>query len=352
MSEGAACVLEALREAAGSKDAAPAAGPTASDAASARLTGAALAERLGVSRAQVWKHVEALRRRGYEIEGAPGGGYRLVSVPDRLYPEEIAAGLATRWLARRIEWLDSTDSTNRVAHDLARAGAEHGTTVVAEAQTAGRGRQGRSFFSPPYLNLYTSVVLRPSLTLAEAPTAILAAGIAVAESVAAEAGDAAAVELKWPNDVLMRGRKASGILMELVAEATRVGYLVLGIGVNLNVPRERFPAEFAASATSLRSELGRSVERAAFARRLYGTLEDVLELHAAHGFAALRPRFDRFYRMAGRRITVAELGGAGFPGVALEPDTDGALRVQRDDGAVVRVLAGDVTLTHGAGSPA
>jgi BirA family biotin operon repressor/biotin-[acetyl-CoA-carboxylase] ligase len=333
VSEAAARVLEALR--------------------GSPCSGGALAERLGVSRAQVWKHVEALRRRGYEIEGAAGDGYRLVAAPDRLYPEELADGLATRWLARRIEWLDTTDSTNRVAHDLARAGAAHGTAVVAEGQTAGRGRQGRSFFSPPYLNLYTSLVLRPELTLADAPTAILAAGVAVAESVADEVGDAAAVELKWPNDVLLGGRKTSGILMELVAEATRVGYLVLGIGVNLNVPRESFPAEFAATATSLRSYLGRPVARAAFARRLYGTLEGVLELHAAGGFAALRARFDRYYRMAGRRITVSEPGGAGFPGVALEPDSDGALRVRRDDGAVVRVLAGDVTLSAGgAGAPA
>jgi BirA family biotin operon repressor/biotin-[acetyl-CoA-carboxylase] ligase len=331
VSEGAARVLEALRGAAGA----------------APCSGGALAERLGVSRAQVWKHVEALRRRGYEIEGAPGGGYRLAAVPDRLYPEEIGAGLATRWLARRLEWLETTDSTNRVAHELAREGAPHGTAVVAEGQTAGRGRQGRSFFSPPYLNLYTSIVLRPALTLAEAPTAILAAGVAVAETIAAEVGEPGAVELKWPNDVLLGGRKASGILMELVAEATRVGTLVLGIGVNLNVPRESFPAEFAASATSLRSHLGRPVPRADFARRLYGTLEDVLELHAARGFAALRPRFDRFYRMAGRRITVSEPGRAGFPGVALEPDGDGALRVQRDDGSVVRVLAGDVTLSGG-----
>jgi BirA family biotin operon repressor/biotin-[acetyl-CoA-carboxylase] ligase len=335
VSEGAALVLETLREAGGGA-----------------CSGGALAERIGVSRAQVWKHVEALRRRGYEIEGTPGGGYRLLAVPDRLYPEEIETGLDTKWLARRIEWLDVTDSTNRVAQELARAGAPHGTTVIAEGQTAGRGRLGRSFFSPPYLNLYASIVLRPAISLVDAPTAILAAGVAVAETVAAEVGDPDAVELKWPNDVLVGGLKVSGILMELVAEATRVGHLVLGIGVNLNVPREAFPAEFAAAATSLRSHLGRPVSRADFARRLFGTLEPVLDLHAERGFAALRPRFDRFYRMAGRRITVSEPGGGGFPGTALDPDADGALRVQRDDGSVVRVLAGDVTLSPRAQVPA
>lgn len=328
MSDGAARVLGALR---------------ASDAR--RCSGGELAEALGVSRGQVWKHVEALRRRGYTIAGTPGGGYRLEGVPDRLYPEEIHAGLATRWLARGIEWFEQIDSTNRVAGERGRAGAPHGWCAIAEGQTAGRGRLGRSFFSPPYLNLYTSIVLRPALALAEAPTLILAAGVAVAETVAETVGDPAAVEVKWPNDVLLGGLKTSGILMELVAEATRVGHLVLGIGVNLNVDRAIFPDEFRASATSLASHLGRRVERAAFVRRLFGTLEDVLDLHAEGGYAALRPRFDRFYRMAGRPVVVSEPGGARLEGVALEPDADGALAVRRRDGAIVRVLAGDVTLS-------
>jgi BirA family biotin operon repressor/biotin-[acetyl-CoA-carboxylase] ligase len=331
VTDGAARVLEALREAGGRP-----------------CSGGPLAERLGVSRAQVWKHVEALRRRGYEIAGTPGGGYQLVATPDRLYPEEIRAGLRTRWLAREIEWLDATDSTNRVAGERAHDGAPHGYTVVAEGQTAGRGRLGRSFYSPPYLNLYTSIVLRPELTLAEAPTTILAAGVAVAEAVAASVGSEAAVELKWPNDVLLGGRKTSGILMELAAEATRVRHLVLGIGVNLNVPRDEFPAEFRALATSLAAHLGRKVDRVAFARSLYGTLEDVLDVHAARGFGALRPRFDRFYKMAGRHVVVSDAGGVRLAGVALEPDAEGALRVRRADGAEVRVLAGDVTLSPAA----
>ena len=122
--------------------------------------------------------------------------------------------------------------------------------------------------------------------------------------------------------------------MELAAEATRVGHLVLGIGVNLNVPREAFPEEFRASATSLAAELGRPVARADFARRLFGTLEDVLDIHAERGFAALRPRWDRFYRMAGRAVVVSEPGGPRLEGVALEAEADGALAVRRSDGTV------------------
>ena len=330
MTEGAARILLALR-----------------GAGEARLSGEALSAQLGVSRAQIWKHVETLRAAGYQVEGEPGGGYRLAAAPDRLYAEEVQPRLSTRWLARRLLWLDTTDSTNRVAADLAREGAEHGTTVVAEGQSAGRGRLGRAFFSPPYANLYTSIVLRPQLDTAEAPTLIQAAAIAVAETVADVLGDSDAVEIKWPNDVLLGGLKTSGILMELGAEATRVAFLVLGIGVNLNVPRESFPDEFRALATSLFSHAGRRIDRVAFAQRLYHGLEEVLDAHAAHGFAALRPRFEARFRMAGRSIRIRDLDGSETAGHCAGIDGDGALLLDGEDGRRRRVVAGDVTLVKG-----
>lgn len=327
MSGGAGRVLEALRRAEGET-----------------RSGADLSERLRVSRSQVWKHVETLRARGYCIDGAPGGGYRLVSVPDRLYPEEIRAGLPTRWLAREIRYFDSIDSTNRVGFDLGREGAPHGSVVIAEGQTAGRGRLGRSFYSPPYRNLYTSVVLRPALSASEAATVILAAAIAVAETVVGTLGSRDAVEIKWPNDVLLGGLKTSGILMELSAEATRVGFLVLGIGVNLNLDRSSFPEEFRPLATSLSSHSGRPVDRAQFARRLFVTLEEVLDIHAERGWEVLRPRFQEFFRMVGRRIRVSDLAEGETTGVCRGIDPEGALRLERGDGSEVRVLAGDVTI--------
>ena len=239
----------------------PATCALAARTASARLLGAlrstagacsgeALSSALGVSRAQVWKHVQQLRKRGYEIEGEPGGGYRLRSIPDRLYPEAIETHLETRWLARTIEHLEETDSTNRVASERGAAGAEHGYTVIAESQTAGRGRLGRSFFSPPHRNLYSSSILRPQLDTSVAPTLIPSAAIAVADTLADELGSREGVEIKWPNDVLLGGRKTSGILMEMHAEEARVGHLVLGIGINLNIDPAQFPADFRDLATS------------------------------------------------------------------------------------------------------
>jgi BirA family biotin operon repressor/biotin-[acetyl-CoA-carboxylase] ligase len=332
MKAGAARVLDALRR-----------------AGDGTRSGEQLSAQLGVSRAQVWKHVEALRGLGYGIDGAAGDGYRIVSGPDRLYPEELLPRLRTRWLARPFEWLETTDSTNRVASEWAREGAAHGATVVAEGQTAGRGRLGRSFFSPPGLNLYSSTVLRPAaLDTARAPTAILAAAVAVADTVADTIGDPDAVAIKWPNDVLVGGRKTSGILMEMGAEATRVRFLVLGIGVNLNVSRDAFPEEFRTSATSLSSHLGRAIDRVGFAARLYDTLEHVLDLHADGGFEAVRPRFEARFHMRGQRVRVLDGPVAGrstaVEGRAVGIDEDGALLVERDDGSRERVVAGDVTI--------
>ena len=335
-SKGAIAILEALSQ--GSD----------STAESDAVSGEALSTLLGVSRAQIWKHVGALRKRGYEIEGEPGGGYRLIGRPDRLYAEEIQRGLATRWLGQNIEHLDEIDSTNRVAFDLGRDGAPAGTAVIAEAQNAGRGRLGRSFYSPPNLNLYTSLLLRPTGSIADAPTLILGAAVAVAEAVAATLGDEDAVEIKWPNDVMIRRRKTSGILMESSAEGTRLAFAVLGIGINLNVDRETFPEEFRPLATSLSSELGHPVDRVAFTRLLFEHLETHLDAHAKGGFDALRPRFEAFFRMRGEPVGIEEVGGERIDGIAHGIAPDGALEVEFSEGArageIVRVLAGDVTL--------
>ena len=187
-------------------------------------------------------------------------------------------------------------------------------------------------------------MLRPRLTTAEAPPFILASAVAVAEAVEATVGEASAVEIKWPNDVLLGGLKTSGILMELAAEATRVVYLVLGIGVNLNVDRREFPEEFRANATSLASHCGRPIDRIAFAHRLYNGLEQALDTCAERGFEALRPRFEARFRMRGRPVTVIELDGGRQSGVAEDVAGDGALLLRRDDGGLTRVVAGDVTL--------
>ena len=264
-----------------------------------------------------------------------------------LTAEALRPGLETAWLARELVWLAETDSTMRVAAELAGRGAPHGAAVIAEAQSAGRGRLGRSFHSPSYANLYVSILLRPEPPGMLAPTLVLAAGVAVAESAAGWLGAPERVDLKWPNDVRIDGRKISGILVELASDASRPLYAVLGIGVNLNVDPASFPDEFRARATSLAAASGAPVDRVAFTRRLFGNLERVLDVHACRGFSAVRPRFEAWFRMRGSEVEVQEPGGRTLVGVVSGVDADGALRLARPGGEL-RVLAGEVTLRQEA----
>jgi len=225
----------------------------------------------------------------------------------------------------------------------------HGTTIIAEGQTEGRGRLGRNFFSPSFQNLYTSIVLRPKLTAEAAPSVVLSCATAVAEAIASELPNPDEVSIKWPNDVLLAGKKTSGILLEMRTEGAQVAWLILGIGINLNMPRQDFPEDFRANATSLSSHLGRRIARVPFTRQLFETLEEVLEIHAAGGFEAVRPRFDARFPMLGKRVTVREFAGQPYSGHVLGIDTDGALRLARENGELARVLAGDVTLADNIG---
>jgi BirA family biotin operon repressor/biotin-[acetyl-CoA-carboxylase] ligase len=248
----------------------------------------------------------------------------------------------TRWLARTLQWFEEIDSTNKHALALAAQGAAHGEAVIAEAQTAGRGRLGRSFFSPPRTNLYVSLVLRPRGSAAALGTLPLVAGVALAEVVADELGDAARVQLKWPNDVLADEKKISGILLER-SGASADSAVILGIGVNLNVDPATFPDDFRARASSLAALAGHAIDRARFTAALFERLEDALDAHAEHGFAALRPRFDALFRMNGRRVRVADSAGRVTEGVVHGVGADGSLRLGTYAGEE-RLLAGDVTL--------
>lgn len=263
-----------------------------------------------------------------------------------LQAEAIQRLLHTQWLARSLQVLDETDSSNRVVMELAEAGAPHGLTVIAEAQSAGRGRHGRSFYSPARRNLYTSILLRANQGAALAPTLVFAAAAALAETTARELGAEGAerVQIKWPNDVLIDGFKTAGILVE-GAQGRAAPAAVLGIGVNLNMAKAEFPEEIRARATSLQIALGRPVDRARFGARLYGALEELIDLHLQQGFAPVRARFEPFFKSTGNRVRVNDLGGRlQAEGLVLGIGSDGALRLAGADGTLHRVLAGDVTV--------
>jgi BirA family biotin operon repressor/biotin-[acetyl-CoA-carboxylase] ligase len=324
------------------------------------VSGEDLATRLGISRAAVWKHISALKHGGYEIEGARARGYRLVGRPSALGEAAIhlkraqlaASGGAAR-IGRRIQVLDVTRSTNSDAMALGREGEPEGTVVIAEEQTAGRGRLGRTWESSRGVNLYMSILLRPQMAPWLAPQLSLVAGVAAAETVREEGIDA---RIKWPNDVVVLApdgmKKLCGILTEIEAEADRVSFVVVGIGVNLNSDRSHFSPELEGKATSVLLERGRPVERAAFVARLLARFERCYDAWAKDGFAAVAPDWRALSVLDGRRVTISAPGDT-FEGVCAGIDDEGALLVEPavepgrigGPGPVRRVLAGDVTFS-------
>jgi BirA family biotin operon repressor/biotin-[acetyl-CoA-carboxylase] ligase len=301
------------------------------------ISGEAISGKLGLSRAAVWKHVNALRAQGYRIEAIPARGYRLVEIPDRLGELELRPLLNTHDLGQVLHWFAEVGSTNDVAKQLAEEGAAHGEVVVAETQTAGRGRRGRPWSSPPGRSVAFSAVLRPELPPMRAPELTLLASVAVCQAIR-QAGVAAAI--KWPNDVLSRGRKLAGILTEMAAEPDQVQWVVLGIGVNVNTRPEDFPPDVRDIATSILIERGEAVPRALFTAALLTGLEEWLDRHASEGFGPVRDAWRAMSDTLGREVRVR--GGADdVIGIAEDLDAAGALLVRGEHG-LERVVTGDV----------
>lgn len=303
------------------------------------VSGEAIAGALGISRAAVAKRVGELRKRGFHIAAAPRRGYRLDALPDALSADVVAARLTTAWLGRAWRHLQRVESTNDEAAACARAGAPAGAVVVADEQTRGRGRLGRRWHSPAGASLYLSAVLRPPLAPHRVPPLTLAAGVAVAEALVQL--DVAAA-LKWPNDVLVDGKKIAGILTEMSADLDRVHHVVIGIGVNLNV--RAFPDELAAIATSVAlARGGATVARAEFAAALCARLEHWHDRFVADGAAPVVAAWRQHARFFGKRVQVTA-GRERMEGVAEDLDEDGALRLRLDDGRVIRVVAGEIAI--------
>jgi BirA family biotin operon repressor/biotin-[acetyl-CoA-carboxylase] ligase len=309
------------------------------EAADDYVSGEAISDKLGLTRAAVWKHVEALRSHGYRIDAVPARGYRLIEVPDKLTPLELRPLLNTHDVGQVLHWYEEIGSTNDRARELAEEGAEHGEVVIAEAQTAGRGRRGRLWVSPARKNLYFSVILRPDLPPARAPELTLVASVALCDALR-QAGVQAGI--KWPNDLLASERKIAGVLTELAAEADRVHWVVIGAGVNVNAREEDFPEELRGEATSVLLERGEPAPRALFAAACLTALEGWIDRHAEEGFAVVREAWRERSMTLGREVTV-RTDGREIVGTAEDIDDAGALLV-RGPAGLERILAGDVAL--------
>ncbi|HET6490366.1 MAG TPA: biotin--[acetyl-CoA-carboxylase] ligase [Syntrophales bacterium] len=303
------------------------------------VSGANLSRELDISRTAVWKQVCSLRNEGYVIDSAPRKGYLLKETLDRLRPAEIGAALHSKRLGRRIVFESEVDSTNRLARDLAILGAVEGTIVVAESQTGGRGRKGRNWFSPPGEGIYVSLVLRPRFQPAEAPKMTLLTGVALAETLFHAVPSR--VTIKWPNDVLLEGRKVAGILVEISTDIDAIDYMIVGVGMNINTPPDRFPADLRERATSLAAHAGHTVPRAEILGAFLDCFEHYYDLIGKEGFAPVIGRWRELSDMVGRRVRVQDFNRS-LQGTIAGIDDDGVLLIKTADADIHRVIAGDV----------
>lgn len=310
------------------------------EAGSGFVSGEMISRELQVSRTAVWKNIKALREVGYIIEAIPSRGYQLLSSPDILSVDEIQQQLRTTCIGSHLVCLGETASTNADAFRLAEDGAAEGTTVIADGQSGGRGRRGRTWSSPAGVNLYCSVVLRPQIMPHEAPQLTFLSAVAVARAI--ESTTALKPEIKWPNDVLVNGSKVAGLLNEMSAETDGINFVILGIGVNLNMVAGQFPPDLRAPATSLLLQQGRPVSRVRFAACMLAALDRLYGDFLAHGFGPVREEWQRRCNAAGREVVVSEGGNELARGMFAGIDGDGALLLRLPDGVEERILSGDV----------
>jgi BirA family transcriptional regulator, biotin operon repressor / biotin---[acetyl-CoA-carboxylase] ligase len=315
-----------------------------SDNATVVVSGTRIAEELGTSRSEVWRAVQHLRELGLHITGHPATGYQLNSVPDLLLPDILGPLVQGTMFAARIHHYFRVGSTNIVAMQAAADGEPEGAVFVSEEQTAGRGRGGHTWASAQSLGIYASVVLRPTLTPADTLPLSLMAGIAVAQAVEQTTG--LHPDLRWPNDVLLDGRKFCGILTEMNAEPTRVRYIVVGIGINVN--HASFSGELEPIATSLRIESDREWSRVELTAALLKSLDSEygkLVADAASARTAILRRFEeRSSFTRSRHVLVEEDGG--YEGVTEGLDERGFLRVRTESG-LRTVFSGGVRALDG-----
>ncbi len=305
------------------------------------ISGTKLAQEIGATRSEVWRLVQQLRTFGVEIAGHPASGYQLTAVPDLLLPELLQPLVRGTIFSEHVHHYYRAGSTNTIAMEAAAAGASEGSVFLAEQQIAGRGRGNNHWHSAESAGIYCSVIVRPALPPSEVLVLSLAAGLAVRAAVQ-EIDSGVVADLKWPNDVLIEGKKFCGILTEMNAEATRVRHIVIGIGININ--QSEFPGDLQQPATSLRAVTGRRWSRvdscAALLKSLDREYQNLTSNPEAHN--DILRRFEQQSSMVrGRAVRVEENGG--FEGVTGGLDPRGFLRVRTGEGTRI-VYSGTVRL--------
>lgn len=303
------------------------------------VSGQQISKDLHVSRTAIWKHINVLKERGYIFESSTRKGYRLIYAPNLLTPLEIDSALHTETFGRHVVYLESTQSTNEEAKKIAREGAEEGTIVVAEEQITGHGRLARGFYSPFAKGIWFSLILRPKFFPMEASKCTLLAAVGVCRGIRrmglADAG------IKWPNDILVHGKKLVGILTLMSASMEKIDYIIMGIGINTGIKKNEFPEDFREGATSFLNE-GINVSRKDLLAAILGELEKEYSIAQDEGFDKMLDDWRALSVTLGQEVRVI-FGDDSYTGKAVDIDRDGCLLVNTGS-EVKRVIAGDVSI--------
>ena len=304
------------------------------------VSGQQLCEQFGVSRQAVWKVINQLKEEGYEVEAVRNRGYRILTTPDVITAEELASQIDTQWAGQKLYYYDETDSTNIRARQLGNEGAVHGTLVVADCQNAGRGRRGRTWASPSGSSISMSLLLRPEFPPIKARMLTLVMALSVAEGLEEETG--LDIRIKWPNDLVVNGKKIVGILTEMSTEIDFINYVIIGTGINVNT--ETFPDEIKDTATSLKKEAGHQIKRspliAAIMRHFEKNYSEFLE---TLDLTRLREKYSSYLINKDKEVLI--LGSAQpYEAYALGINEEGELMVRKDDGTVEAIYAGEVSV--------
>lgn len=304
------------------------------------ISGQVLADLVGCSRVAIWKHIDQLRQDGYKIEAVKKKGYRLLNKLDSLTATDILMGLQTEFVGQSIYSYKTVTSTQTIARELADSGVADGTVVISNEQTEGTGRLKRKWHSPSNGGIWLSLILKPDIPPHHAPQLTLLTAVAVVQAlkkIGVEAG------IKWPNDVLIHGRKIAGILTELHAESDQIHHVIIGIGININQTYESFPDEIKEIATSVKIEKNQRIDQSEFLQDLFVSLEDLYMIFLEKGFEPIKQIWEKHSITIGRKVTVHNSQGT-LTGIATGINQDGVLKVVDDDQKSHLVYSGDITV--------
>ncbi len=302
-------------------------------------SGEKLSEVLGVSRTAIWKQIRKLETLGYEFEASTKLGYKLISSPKLINEQSLVAKLNTRQFGRQLTLKQTVDSTQNIVRQLAEEGAPQGTLVIAEQQVNGRGRMGRSWISPAGKGIWMSLLLRPDLPVQFAPQLTLMTAAALCRSLMRQTG--LDIGIKWPNDLLVDGKKISGILLESTAEDTKLKYVIAGIGISVNLAEKDYSADVLQKAVSLRMAGGKIFDREQLIADFLLEWEVLYEMYLQQGFEAIIPIWESYSVSLGKlaEITTSQEVLTGTP-IALEQS--GAIRIKLSDGSEKSIFSAEM----------